>query len=69
MDEGAFLAVIDTPGLYERQFSFALPLDSLEGYLYPGTYSFAGATGTPLIASVIFLRSCRMLRQSQAKWR
>ncbi|TET48731.1 endolytic transglycosylase MltG [Candidatus Aerophobetes bacterium] len=35
-----FLAVVDNPGIYEGEFSFPLPEDSLEGYLYPDTYHF-----------------------------
>ncbi len=33
-----FLAVVDKPETYEGAFSFPLPEDSLEGYLYPDTY-------------------------------
>ena len=35
-----FLAVVDSPEVYEGEFSFPLPEDSLEGYLYPDTYHF-----------------------------
>jgi UPF0755 protein len=40
VEKEEFLAVIDNPEIYEGEFSFPLPQDSLEGYLYPDTYHF-----------------------------
>ncbi len=39
--EKDFLDVVDNPGMFKDDFSFPLPDDSLEGYLYPDTYYFA----------------------------
>jgi len=36
-----FLDVVNNPGIFKNDFSFPLPTDSLEGYLYPDTYYFA----------------------------
>lgn len=41
VNKKAFLDIVDDPGIFKDDFSFPLPDDSLEGYLYPDTYYFA----------------------------
>ena len=40
VEKEKFLGVVSKPQIYEGEFSFPLPEDSLEGYLYPDTYHF-----------------------------
>jgi len=41
VEKEAFLKVVDNPQIFAKEgFSFPLPKDSLEGYLYPDTYYF-----------------------------
>ncbi len=38
--EDEFLRLIDTPQIFKEDYTFSLPKESLEGYLYPDTYYF-----------------------------
>lgn len=49
--EEEFLAVVNDPGIYEGEFSFLLPEDSLEGYLYPDTYHLIGGQAPEEVVS------------------